>query len=131
MLIGAILASATNLLFIALNNNPTTPMLYMAVIVDNLASGLASAIFVAFLSALTSIRFTAVQYALLSSLMTLIPKVLGGYAGTIVDNKGYDYFFEMTFLIGMPVLVLIFLVGKYIVLDTFQLDDNNNLKNTQ
>lgn len=131
MLIGAILASATNLLFIALNNNPTTPMLYMAVIVDNLASGLASAIFVAFLSALTSIRFTAVQYALLSSLMTLIPKVLGGYAGSIVDNKGYDYFFEMTFLIGMPVLVLIFLVGKYIVLDTFQLDDNNNSKNTQ
>lgn len=122
MMVGAVLACATNLLFIALNNNPTMPMMYMAVIMDNLAAGLASAIFVAFLSALTSIRFTAVQYALLSSLMTLIPKVLGGYAGSIVDANGYDYFFAMTFLIGLPVLLLVFLVNKYILLDKFTLD---------
>ncbi len=75
----------------------------------------------AFLSALTSIRFTAVQYALLSSLMTLIPKVIGGYAGSIVDANGYAYFFMITFLIGLPVLLLIYLVNKHIMIDKFEL----------
>ena len=51
-------------------------MMYFAVITDNLAAGLASTVFIAFLSALTSIRFTAVQYALFSSLMTLLPKLV-------------------------------------------------------
>ena len=52
--------------------------LYFAIIVDNLASGLAGAAFIAFLSSLTSVSFTAVQYAIFSSLMTLTPKILGG-----------------------------------------------------
>ncbi len=63
--------------------------LYFAIIVDNLASGLAGAAFIAFLSSLTSVSFTAVQYAIFSSLMTLTPKLLGGYSGTIVSNIGY------------------------------------------
>lgn len=121
MAIGAITACATNLLFILLNNTPSLWLMYVAVIFDNLAAGLASAVFVAFLSALTSVRFTAVQYALLSSLMTLIPKVIGGYAGSIVDANGYGYFFMMTFLIGLPVLLLIYLVNKQIVIDKFEL----------
>lgn len=125
MMIGAVLASSTNLLFVFLNNNPTQGMLYLAVICDNLASGMASAVFVAFLSVLTSIRFTAVQYALFSSLMTLSPKILGGYSGAIVDRYGYADFFTMTFLIGLPVLYLVYLVGKYIQFD----DDKLTLKN--
>lgn len=114
MMIGAILASSTNLLFVLLNNNPSDAMLYFAVICDNLASGLASAVFVAFLSVLTSIRFTAVQYALFSSLMTLSPKILGGYSGSIVDAYGYSQFFIMTFMMGLPILYLVYLVGKHI-----------------
>lgn len=121
MAIGAIAACVTNLLFILLSHEPSLVMMYVAVIFDNLAAGLASAIFVAFLSALTSIRFTAVQYALLSSLMTLIPKVIGGYAGSIVDANGYAYFFMITFLIGLPVLLLIYLVNKHIMIDKFEL----------
>lgn len=118
MMIGAILACATNLLFIVLaHHQGQLPYLYMAVILDNLASGLASSIFIAFLSALTSIRFTAVQYALFSSLMTLFPKVLGGYSGTIVSNTSYPTFFMITFVIGLPILHLIYLADKHIDLN--------------
>lgn len=85
--------------------------LYFAIIVDNLASGLAGAAFIAFLSSLTSVSFTAVQYAIFSSLMTLTPKILGGYSGTIVTNIGYPNFFLMTTLIGIPILVLVVWVG--------------------
>ena len=90
--------------------------MYLAVILDNLAAGLASAVFIAFLSALTSIRFTAVQYSIFSSLMTLLPKVVGGYSGTIVDSTSYPFFFMFTFLIGIPILALIYYVDKYIVI---------------
>lgn len=113
MMIGAILACITNLLFVMLTYFPgNTTAMYIAVIGDNLAAGLASAVFIAFLSALTSIKFTAVQYAIFSSLMTLLPKVLGGYSGTIVDNMGYPFFFTFCCLIGVPILLLIYLVDK-------------------
>ncbi len=86
--------------------------LYFAIIVDNMASGLAGAAFIAFLSSLTSVSFTAVQYAIFSSLMTLTPKLLGGYSGTIVTHIGYPKFFLMTTLIGIPILILVVWVAK-------------------
>lgn len=86
--------------------------LYFAIVIDNMASGLAGAAFIAFLSSLTSVSFTAVQYAIFSSLMTLTPKLLGGYSGTIVTHIGYPKFFLMTTLIGIPILVLVLWVAK-------------------
>ena len=86
--------------------------LYFAIVVDNLAAGLAGAAFIAFLSSLTSVSFTAVQYAIFSSLMTLTPKILGGYSGTIVTKIGYPDFFLMTTLIGIPILFLVVWVAK-------------------
>ncbi|HCY86713.1 MAG TPA: MFS transporter [Desulfobacteraceae bacterium] len=112
---GALLASLTNLLFVAMANvGPSMPMLYLVISADNLAAGLASAAFVAFLSSLTNIRFTGVQYALFSSLMTLFPKTFSGYSGTMVDTLGYPGFFTMTAVMGLPVLVLVWLCGKYL-----------------
>jgi PAT family beta-lactamase induction signal transducer AmpG len=86
----------------------------LAVTADNLAAGFASAAFVAFLSSLTCVSFTAVQYAIFSSLMTLFPKTIGGYSGTIVDAIGYPGFFTFTTLIGIPVLWLVWLVGQHL-----------------
>lgn len=117
MMLGAILASSTNLLFILLTyHQGSVEYMYFAVIVDNLASGFASMVFIAFLSALTSIKFTAVQYAIFSSIMTLIPKVIGGYSGAIVEVTSWPFFFTFTFVIGIPILLLIYLVDKYIVI---------------
>ena len=118
LLLGAILSSATNLLFMLLANaGHDMTLFYIVVSADNLASGLASAAFVAFLSRLTNIEFTAVQYAIFSSVMTLLPKVLGGYSGGIVDMVGYPQFFLMTALIGVPVIALILLAGRRFDLD--------------
>jgi PAT family beta-lactamase induction signal transducer AmpG len=113
LMLGAILAAATNLIFVLLAlSGPSLPLLYFAVFADNLAAGLASAAFVAFLSSLTNVSFTAVQYAIFSSLMTLLPKVLGGYSGTIVGTIGYPSFFVFTALIGVPVILLVWLAGR-------------------
>ena len=118
MMIGAVLACITNLLFVALAaHGHDIVLMYIAVACDNLASGLAGGVFIAFLSSLTSIRFTAVQYAIFSSLMTLIPKVLGGYSGSIVDTVGYGQFFIFTTLMGLPILLLVWLVDKYVGLE--------------
>ncbi|MEM7194790.1 MAG: MFS transporter [Pseudomonadota bacterium] len=107
---GAVLACVTNLLFYLLANiGYSLGWMYVVVGLDNLAAGLASAAFVAFLSALTNVRFTAVQFALFTSLMTLLPKVLGGYSGQIVDAMGYQWFFVFTFVLGLPVLLLVYL----------------------
>ena len=111
LFLGAVLSAVTNLLFIALAESSTSiPMLVMVIGADNLSAGLASAAFIAFLSALTNVSFTAVQYAIFSSLMTLIPKILGGYSGSIAESIGYTYFFTMTALLTLPVLLLIFLM---------------------
>ena len=74
---------------------------------DNLSSGIASAAFIAFLSSLTNIRYSATQYALFSSMMLLLPKWLAGFSGVFVDNFGYQTFFFGTAIIGAPVLLLI------------------------
>jgi PAT family beta-lactamase induction signal transducer AmpG len=118
LMLGAILSAATNLVFVLLAYaGNQLPLLYLAVTADNLAAGLASAAFVAFISSLTSVSFTAVQYAIFSSLMTLLPKVLGGYSGSIVNGIGYPGFFVFTTLIGVPVLVLVWLAGRHLTLD--------------
>jgi MFS transporter, PAT family, beta-lactamase induction signal transducer AmpG len=118
LMLGAILSAATNLVFVLLAvTGPDLTLLYVAVAADNLAAGLASAAFIAFLSSLTSVSFTAVQYAIFSSLMTLLPKVLGGYSGSIVDSIGYPGFFVFTTLIGVPVVLLVWLAGRSLAID--------------
>jgi len=108
LFLGALLSAATNLLFLLLaRTGHHIPTLYLVISADNLSAGLASAAFVAFLSSLTNISFTAVQYAIFSSLMTLLPKLLGGYSGTLVGALGYPGFFLFTTLLGLPVLLLV------------------------
>ena len=109
LLLGAILSSLTNLLFMLLaQNGHDIVLLGIVIAADNLSAGLASAAFIAYLSGLTNISFTAVQYAILSSLMTLLPKTLGGYSGSMVNDMGYPAFFMMTTLMGLPVILLIY-----------------------
>jgi len=124
LLLGAVLSAGTNLLFILLANSAgggevvegsgNISLLFVVIGADNLSAGLASAAFIAFLSSLTNVSFTAVQYAIFSSLMTLLPKVLGGYSGTFVEAMGYTNFFIMTTLLTVPVIVLILFARKHL-----------------
>lgn len=110
MAIGAILASMTNLLFVALYYiGHSLSFLIFTVSADNLAAGLASAAFIAYLSGLTNTAYSATQYALFSSLMLLLPKFLAGFSGVWVEMFGYDAFFLMTASMGIPVILLVWL----------------------
>jgi PAT family beta-lactamase induction signal transducer AmpG len=113
LFLGALMSAVTNLLFMMLASMGNDLfMLYVVISADNLSAGLASAAFIAFLSSLTNISFTAVQYAIFSSLMTLLPKILGGYSGSMVESMGYEWFFLMTAVLGLPVLLLISFAAK-------------------
>jgi PAT family beta-lactamase induction signal transducer AmpG len=110
---GALIAASSNLLFAWLAISPISINFLITVITaDNISSGFAGAAFVIYLSGLTSIKFTATQYALFSSIMLFIPKLIAGYAGGWVDFMGYPYFFSLTAFLGLPVLFLIIWIGK-------------------
>lgn len=116
--LGAALSALTNLLFMLLaKTGANLALLYVVIFADNIAAGLATAAFIAFLSSLTNISFTAVQYAIFSSVMTLFPKILGGYSGTLVESFGYSRFFVMTALLTVPVLILIPVAGRFLHAD--------------
>jgi PAT family beta-lactamase induction signal transducer AmpG len=113
LLAGAILVASTNLLFVWLAvSEPQLVSLAVVVSADNLSGGFATSAFIAWLSSLTSSNYTATQYALFSSLMTLPAKFIGGFAGMIVDNAGYASFFLYAGLLGVPAILLVLYLHK-------------------
>ncbi len=108
LFLGAILSAASNLLFawLSTRGHDLTGLVWV-ISADNLSSGIASAAFIAYLSSLTNVQYSATQYALFSSMMLLLPKWLAGFSGVYVDRFGYESFFISTALIGIPVLILI------------------------
>ena len=113
LMLGAILSAATNLLFAWLaTQGHNLQGLVLVVSADNLASGIASAAFIAYLSSLTNVNYSATQYALFSSMMLLLPKWLAGFSGRYVDAFGYVQFFTTTALLGLPVLLLVWLASR-------------------
>jgi PAT family beta-lactamase induction signal transducer AmpG len=113
LMLGAVLSAATNLLFVWLaGRGHDVQGLIFVVSADNLASGIASAAFIAYLSSLTNVSYSATQYALFSSIMLLLPKWLAGFSGQFVDAHGYADFFLATAGLGLPVLVLVALAAR-------------------
>jgi PAT family beta-lactamase induction signal transducer AmpG len=113
LILGAVLSALTNVLFAWLTTRGhDIPALVAVISADNLSAGIASAAFVAYLSSLTNVAYSATQYAVFSSLMLLLPKFLAGWSGWTVDHYGYPAFFIGTALIGLPVIVLAWLVSR-------------------
>ena len=114
LMLGAIMSALSNLLFAWLSGHGhDVQALILVVSADNLASGIASAAFIAYLSSLTNIQYSATQYALLSSMMLLLPKFIAGFSGDFVNAYGYANFFNATALLGMPVLILVALAWRF------------------
>ena len=118
LFLGAILSAISNLLFawLATQGHDLHGLIWV-ISADNLSSGIATAAFIAFLSALTNIQYSATQYALFSSMMLLLPKWLAGFSGVFVDSFGYSSFFISTAIIGAPVLILIWLTIHFKVVE--------------
>ena len=129
--ISVFLMAASNLTFawLAYVGRPDTLILTIAISVDNLVTGMSGTIFIAFLSSLTNAAYTATQYALFTSIMTLPGKLVAGYSGRIVELMqqarystrnfgGYEGFFIYTALLGLPALVLALIVRRHFEKET-------------
>lgn len=115
LLIGAVLGPGSNLAFAWLAHmGPDTVAFGIAMAIDNIANGFAGTALIAYMSSLTSIGYTATQYALLSSFYALLGKALKGLSGWAVEQlepgrtllEAYSLFFAGTALVGVPALLL-------------------------
>lgn len=118
LLIAAIAVAASNLLFILMSLYPGQLWTFVATISgDNLSQGFAGTVLVSFLAALVDKRYTATQYALLSSLANLPGKLIGGFSGYIVEASSYTTFFAISSVSVIPTLVLLAWLWNRIVVD--------------
>lgn len=132
LLLGAVLVSSTNLLFALLATVgfssmtnaqgieaqflTATPSLFwlgFVISADNLSGGIASTAFIAYLSSLTNKSYTATQYALFSSLMTLPGKFISGFSGWVVDSSSYADFFVVAAMLGIPAILLVMVLRRH------------------
>ncbi|MCK5356491.1 MAG: AmpG family muropeptide MFS transporter, partial [Methyloprofundus sp.] len=113
LLFGAVMVALTNLLFALLAiSEPSLVLLAGVISADNLSGGIATSVFIAYLSSLTNSSYTATQYALFSSLMTLPAKLLGGFSGVVVDGFGYHTFFVYASAVGLPAIILVIILMR-------------------
>ncbi|MEE1656013.1 MFS transporter [Microvirga sp. CF3062] len=113
LLIGAVIAASSNLMFAWLAFEGADKLLFiLSISIDNFASGFAGSALIAYMSGLTSPGFAATQYALLSSLYALPGKLIGGASGAVVDAYGYPLLFTATASIGIPLVILCFVVRR-------------------
>jgi len=110
LLVSGILMAATNLTYAWLATAGKDESVFMvAVFADNLTSGMATTTFVAYLSSLCNLAYTATQYALLASLGNFARIQFAAVAGWMVDSLNGDWatFFIMTAIIAIPGLALL------------------------
>jgi PAT family beta-lactamase induction signal transducer AmpG len=113
LLLGAAASAVSHLLFAWLTfQGARVEALVLVISLDNFAGSFSGTALIAYMSALTAAGFSATQYALLSSLYALPGKLVGGISGFIVAAYGYAAFFAMTAGIAIPVLALIYAVGR-------------------
>ena len=114
LLIGAVAVALTNLLFASLSFlEPKVSYLAIVISADNISGGFAATAFIAYLSSLTNRAYTATQYALFSSLMTLPGKFISGFSGLVVDNFGYFEFFVVAAILGIPAILLVVWLSRH------------------
>ncbi len=118
LLLGAVMVAVTNLLFAFMATvGPDLTWLAIVISADNVSGGLSSAVFIAYLSSLTNRAYTATQYALFSSFMTLPGKFISGFSGVVVDGFGYVTFFICAAAIGIPAILLVLYLMRRVNVD--------------
>jgi PAT family beta-lactamase induction signal transducer AmpG len=92
---------------------PQNWALAVTVMFEDLSSGMGSAAFIAFISTLTNRRYTATQYAILSSIATLGRNFFSGFSGDMVKSLGWVNFYYTCGLIAIPGMLMLLLIRKY------------------
>jgi PAT family beta-lactamase induction signal transducer AmpG len=114
LVFGAVLLAVTNLFFAGMAAwGRDIWFLVMTIGADNLAAGFSGTVFIAYLSSLTNVSYTATQYALFSSLMTLPGKLISGFSGQIVVAIDWFSFFVYASAMGVPGVLLAIIVARH------------------
>lgn len=115
LVVGSILMmiSSSGFALLATTHTPTLLGLGIANGIDNLAIAVQGTVFIAYLSSLTSQKYTATQYALFSSLFALTGKTLEGFSGFVSHGTGYPLFFVYTASLSIPGLLLLFWLRRH------------------
>lgn len=109
----SVLIATTNLFFAFLSwTGPEIWALVLTISFDNFAQGFAGTVFIAFLSSLTNVSFTATQYALFSSLSVFFGKLIAGFSGHVQEAVGYTGFFVYCAAVGIPSIILAIVVVR-------------------
>jgi PAT family beta-lactamase induction signal transducer AmpG len=114
LVLGSVLIISSNLGFALLATTSVPTLLGLGLVngLDNLALAVHGVALIAFLSGLTSPKYTATQYALFSSIYALPGKLLEGVSGFVVDHIGYPSFFVYTASLSVPGLLLLYLLYR-------------------
>jgi PAT family beta-lactamase induction signal transducer AmpG len=115
LVVGSVLMIASNLGFAALATTGSADLVLLGVIngIDNLAQAVHGTALIAFLSSLTSPKYTATQYALFSSLYSMPAKLFfEGTSGFVVEAVGYPVFFSYTACLSLPALALLWFIVR-------------------
>lgn len=112
---GAFLQASTNLMFALLYavGDQNVPLLALSIGLDNFSGGIGTTAFVAFISHLCNLQYTATQYALLSSLSAIGRTTFSATGGVIIASVGWINFFILTTLAAAPGILLLLVVTKY------------------
>lgn len=114
LIAAATLIAVTNLFFAGLAySGPVLWALTVTISFDNFAQGFSGTVFIAFLSSLTNMKFTATQYALFSSLSVFFGKFIAGWSGNVQESIGYVGFFVYAAALGIPSIVLSIIVVRH------------------
>jgi PAT family beta-lactamase induction signal transducer AmpG len=106
--VGGILQAGSNLLFVyQARAGHDVQALYLTMGGENFATGFGTTVFVAYLSSLCSVRFSATQYALLSALAAVGRTVVSSFSGVWATSWGWETFFLSTAFMGLPALLLL------------------------
>ncbi len=87
-------------------------ILYLVILVENLSGGIGDAVFVAYLSSLCSLSFSATQYALLVSFATIARSTLTSFGGIFAEFFGWYNFFIISAFLAIPSLILLYFLNR-------------------
>lgn len=86
--------------------------LTLCVVTENLTAGMGTAAFVAYLSGLCRVQYTATQYALLSALASVARTAISTASGATAQTLGWELFFAVSSLMAIPSLVLLWWINR-------------------
>ena len=106
LLTGCVQSTAVSMYVVLAFSHGQVHVLYFTVFLEAFVGGLANAAFIAYLSGLCSVAFTATQYALLSSVAAIALRTVGGLTGFLAEAVGWPMYYSLCVVATLPSIFL-------------------------